>query len=118
VRKRLLIVEDGGLDRGLLAQIFEDLYEIELAPDGEAAVEIASSTCPDLVLLDVGAATLNVLEAVRAIRAGTDVPVIAVSSRVMPADRRRAIEAGCDEFVAKPIDDAALVEKVDLLVTR
>lgn len=117
MRKTLLIVEDNELNRDLLVQIFEDEYEIETAPDGETAVEMALSRRPDLILMDIGLPGLSGLEAIRRIRAGLGaVPIVAVSSGVMPGDRERAIEAGCDEFVAKPIDDVRLVELVGRLV--
>jgi two-component system, cell cycle response regulator DivK len=117
--KRLLIVEDSELNRDLLVQIFEDSYEIALASDGETAVEIASSGQPDLVLMDIGLPGMDGLEAARAIRArDAELPIIAVSASVMPGDRQRAIEAGSDEFVAKPIDDVRLVEMVDRLLER
>jgi two-component system, cell cycle response regulator DivK len=119
MRKRLLIVEDNELNRDLLVQIFEDAYDIALASDGETAVEIASSECPDLILMDISLPGLSGLEAAREIRASAaDVPIIAVSAGVMPGDRRRAIEAGADDFVAKPIDDAQVVEMVDRLLER
>jgi two-component system cell cycle response regulator DivK len=114
---RLLIVEDSELNRDLLVQIFEEAYAIEVASDGETAVELADSTRPDLILMDIGLPGLSGLDAVRTIRTrDTQVPIVAVSSRVMPGDRERAIEAGCDDFVAKPIDDVALVELVGCLL--
>jgi two-component system cell cycle response regulator DivK len=119
MRKKLLIVEDNDFNRDLLVQIFEGSYEIELAADGRAAVEAASATSPDLILIDIGLPEMTGLEAVRAIRGlAMELPIIAVSSRVMPGDRERAIEAGCDEFVAKPIDDAKLVELVGRSLRR
>jgi two-component system glycerol uptake and utilization response regulator len=54
VRPRLLIVEDGELSRDLLVQIFEDAYELELAADGETAIELTATTRPDLILMDTG----------------------------------------------------------------
>jgi CheY-like chemotaxis protein len=111
--KRLLIVEDAELNRDLLVQLFEDSYEIDVAADGEAAVELAFRRSPDLILMDVALPGLSGLDAVRAIRTRLDhVPIVAVSSSVMPGDRERAIEAGCNDFVAKPIDDLCLVELV------
>lgn len=119
MRKRLLIVDDRDLDRDLLVQIFEDTYDIQLASDGETAVEVVATTRPDLILMDIGLPGLSGLDAVRAIRAkAAGTPVIAVSSRVMPGDRERAMRAGCDEFVSKPIDDVQLVELVDRLLER
>jgi two-component system, cell cycle response regulator DivK len=119
VRERLLIVEDSDLNRDLLVQIFEDSYEIILAADGRSAVEIATARQPDLILMDIGLPGQSGLEAVRAIRArGAKVPIIAVSSRVFPGDREKAIEAGCDDFVPKPIDDVMLVDLVGRMLER
>jgi two-component system cell cycle response regulator DivK len=119
VRTTLLIVEDSELNRDLLVQIFEDAYDIEVASDGQRAVQLAAAEQPDLILMDIGLPGMNGLEAVREIRARSlDVPIVAVSSRVMPGDRELALEAGCDEFVSKPIDDVRLVELVDRLVRR
>jgi CheY-like chemotaxis protein len=119
VRERILIVEDSELNRELLVQIFEDSYEISLAADGRSAVEVATAKRPDLILMDIGLPGQSGLDAVRAIRSrGASVPIIAVSSRVMPGDREEAIEAGCDDFVPKPIDDVLLVDLVGRLVGR
>jgi two-component system cell cycle response regulator DivK len=119
MRRTLLIVEDRYLNRDLLVQIFEDTYDIELASDGETAVEIAAARPPDLILMDIGLPRLSGLDAVREIRAsGASTPIIAVSSKVMPGDRERALAAGCDEFVPKPIDDVRLVEMVARLLER
>jgi CheY-like chemotaxis protein len=117
MRKRLLIVEDSDLNRDLLAQIFEQSYEITLAADGESAIELAASDRPDLILMDIGLPGLSGLDAVRAIRAsGGDVPVIAVTSHVMPGDIQQAIDAGFDDFVAKPFDDTQLAAMVRRLI--
>jgi two-component system cell cycle response regulator DivK len=119
VRKRLLIVEDDEFNRDLLVQIFEDAYDLAVAADGGAAVALAFRTAPDLILMDVALPGLNGLVATRAIRARQPlVPIVAVSSSVMPDDRKRAIDAGCDAFVAKPIDDLSLRELVNRLVER
>jgi two-component system, cell cycle response regulator DivK len=117
LRKTILIVEDSDLNRDLLVQIFEDTYDLEVAADGHSAVEQAASKLPDLILMDIGLPGLNGLEAVRAIRAKVgSVPIVAVSSGVMPGDRERALEAGCDEFVPKPIDDVQLTALVGRLL--
>jgi CheY-like chemotaxis protein len=122
VRKRvLLIVEDSEFNRDLLVQIFEDDYDLDVAVDGETAVRLASALRPDLILMDIGLPGISGLDAVRAIRADPGFerrPIVAVSSGVMPGDRERALEAGCDEFVAKPIDDEALVVLVRSLLAE
>jgi two-component system cell cycle response regulator DivK len=119
VSKKLLIVEDRDLNRDLLVQVFEDSYEIELAADGETAVALAATELPDLILMDIGLPEMSGLDAARAIRARpSDVPIVAVSLRVMPGDREPALAAGCDEFVPKPIDDLQLVEIVHRLLEQ
>ncbi len=121
MKKRVLIVEDNDFSRDLLVQIFEPVYEIATASDGETAVELAATELPDLILMDIGLPELSGLDAVRAIRVQANmetVPIIAVSSHVMPGDKEQAIEAGCDAFVAKPIDDTLLIEMVDRLLER
>jgi two-component system, cell cycle response regulator DivK len=119
MRKRLLIVEDSELNRELLVQIFESSYDLDVAVDGKAAVQAATTSRPDLILMDVDLPGMSGLDAVRAIRANERIagtPIVAVSSHVMPGDRERALEAGCNEFVAKPIDDEALVALVRRLL--
>jgi len=119
MRRRLLIVEDSELNRDLLVQVFENSYELALAADGESAVELASTTAPDAILMDIGLPGMSGLDSVRAIRARSNrVPIIAVSSGVMPEERQQALEAGCDDFVPKPIDDMLLVELVGRLVEQ
>jgi CheY-like chemotaxis protein len=116
--RTLLIVEDSELDRELLVQIFEGSYDIRVATDGKAAIEIASNDPPAVILMDIGLPGLSGLDAVRAIRATNSVvPIIAVSSRVMPGDRERALAAGCNDFMAKPIDDLVLADMVGRLLT-
>jgi CheY-like chemotaxis protein len=117
MKGRLLIVEDNELNRELLVQIFEGAYELELAMDGETAVDRAREAPPDAILMDISLPGISGLDAVRAIRSSNiDIPIVAVSSCVMPSDRANAFSAGVDEFVPKPIDDVALVDLVDRLV--
>lgn len=119
MRKQLLIVEDNELSRDLLAQIFEHDYDLVFAVDGSVAVRLAAEAAPALILMDIGLPELSGLEAARAIRAsGNDTPIVAVSSRVMPGEREQALAAGCDDFIAKPIDDVLLVEVVDRLLSE
>ena len=119
MRKTLLIVEDSELNLDLLVQLFEDTYEIRCAADGVSAVELAATEAPDLILMDIGLPALSGLYAVRAIRARVPwPPIVAVSSRVMPEDRASALEAGCDAFIPKPIDDVLLAATVERLLIK
>jgi CheY-like chemotaxis protein len=99
-------------------QIFEGAYEVVV--DGEEAVREANAVRADLILMDIALPELNGLEAVPAIRQDRDLaetPIVAVSSRVMPG-REEALSAGCDAFVAKPMDDSELLGLVDGFLRR
>jgi two-component system, cell cycle response regulator DivK len=116
-RPRLLIVEDTDFNRDLLVQIFEEAYEIDTAGEAASAVEAATTRRPDVILMDIRLPGFSGLDAARAIRQHLpDVPIVAVTSQVMPGDEERAVAAGCDAFVAKPIDDVRLVELVERLL--
>lgn len=115
--KTVLIVEDVELNRDLLVQLLEDEYRLLTAENGEAAVSTARAERPDLILMDLALPKLDGLEAVRAIRsepANAGVTIIGVSSYAMPGDPERALEAGCDDYLTKPIDEQQLFEKLRL----
>jgi two-component system, cell cycle response regulator DivK len=119
MKPKALVVEDVELNRDLLVQLLEDRYEIVTAADGEEAVELASAERPAVILMDIGLPRLDGLDAVRAIRSNpllATTPIVAITSHVMSHDREQALEAGCDEFIAKPIDEDVLFELLDRLV--
>ena len=104
---RILIVEDNEMNRDMLSRRLERKgYSISMAVDGGAGVEKAALEIPDLILMDLQLPDLSGLEATRRIKANTDtrdIPVIAVTAFAMAGDERRALEHGCDAYVAKPI---------------
>lgn len=115
VRKRILVVEDGEFNRDLFLQLLGDEYEVILAVDGEEAVKKAEQEKPDLILMDLGLPVLDGWGATRKIKANSalrQIPVIAITSHAMVGDERKAREAGCDDYLAKPIDENALMIKI------
>ncbi len=113
--KQILIVEDVEMNRDLLTQILEEDYEILEAEDGAKGLEATRAEAPDLVLLDMLLPEMNGLEVAAAIRQSPgveDTPIIAVSAQAMSGDEDRAIEAGCNDYVTKPIDEDILLEKI------
>lgn len=114
--KTVLIVEDVELNRELLVQLLEDRYRLVLAGDGAAALDRAAQARPDLVLMDLSLPRMDGWEATRRLKADAAlarIPVIALSARAMPADVERARAAGCDDFLAKPVDEAQLFETLE-----
>ena len=105
--KRILVVEDNELNMKLLNDVLEAHgYEVMSTGRGAVAVEWARQYLPDLVLMDLQLPDLSGLEATRQLKANPEtskIPVIAVTAFAMGGDERRALEHGCNAYVAKPI---------------
>ena len=113
--KKILIVEDVEMNMELLIQLLEDDYELITATDGQSGVERALSDSPDLILMDMSLPVIDGWEATTKIKADAKtkhVPVIGLSAHAMQGDREKAIEAGCDDYLTKPLDDVLLLEKL------
>jgi two-component system, cell cycle response regulator DivK len=109
--KTILIVEDVALNRELLVQLLEGDYRLQIAEDGEQALERAAATRPDLVLMDLSLPRMDGWEATRRLKAApglASIPVIVVSAHAMRGDEERARACGCDGFLTKPIDETVL----------
>jgi len=106
---RILVVEDSPDIRVLIRMLLEAAgHEVLTAADGRAAVEVARAERPDLVLMDLSLPILSGWEAARKIKddpATAAIPIVAVTAHAMHGDRERALAAGCDGFIAKPIDE-------------
>lgn len=111
---RVLLVEDDLRLQTLGRKILERHgYLVLLAGDGRAAVELAGSSHPDLVLMDVSLPEMDGLEATRLIkRAQPDLPIVALTAHAMERDRERTRDAGCDGFLSKPYQIPELLAAV------
>jgi two-component system, cell cycle response regulator DivK len=116
--KRILIVEDNELNMKLLNDVLEAYgYEIVKTGSGAAVLDLARQHRPDLVLMDIQLPDVSGLDAVRQLKEDPQtqaIPVIAVTAFAMAGDERRALDSGCDAYVAKPImlrEFLATVEK-------
>ncbi len=114
--KKILIVEDVELNTELLVQLLEDEYELVVAADGAAGVEMTRAHRPDLVLMDMSLPVLDGWEATRQIKADAAlqaIPVIGLSAHAMSGDDERAKEAGCDDYLTKPVNFESLFAVLD-----
>jgi len=114
--KRILIAEDNAINRELMREILTDRdYEIIEACDGQQALDRIAEIAPDLVLLDIQMPVLDGYEVVRRIRdnpQSSKLRVIALTAYAMRGDRERALAAGFDDYVTKPIDLPTLTSKI------
>jgi CheY-like chemotaxis protein len=113
--KKILIVEDVALNVELLVQLLEDEYELLTAEDGQSGVDTAAAEKPDLILMDMSLPVLNGWEATKLIRADENlkhIPIIGLSAHAMSGDEQKARDAGCNDYLTKPLDDDLLFEKL------
>jgi two-component system cell cycle response regulator DivK len=112
----ILVVDDDAASRSLLGALLEqDDRQIFEASQGGEALEITARERPDLVLLDINLPVLDGYGVLKRIRTDPDLcrtTVVAVSADAMPGCRERAIEAGFDEYITKPVKAAALRAQV------
>jgi len=116
---KLVLIADDNVDNILLLKriLKRSGEEIDFmdAQCGRDALELAIKRKPDLVLLDMKMPDMNGYETAAAMRLSdgiSKVPIIAVTAQAMLGDKERAIQAGCDEYLTKPVDPALLIGTV------
>lgn len=116
---RILCVDDEpNLRRTLAANLRARGYEVDLAATGERALEIARERLPDVVLLDLGLPGLSGLEVIRSLRHWTNVPIVVLSARDSEFDKVGALDAGADDYVAKPFGMGELLARLRAALRR
>lgn len=119
-RKKILLVDDSSTTLLLEQMVLNGSgYELHTAKDGDAGVNAALAVRPDLVLLDVVMPKMDGFEVCRRLRAdeGTrDVPIILVTTRSEEVNLEKGFEAGCNDYILKPINAAELLAKVKNLL--
>ena len=113
---RILIVDDNDTNRDILrARLLPQGYELPEAADGEEALSIARQHHPDLILLDVMMPKIDGVEVCRRLKSDTElpfVPIVLVRAKADSKDVVAGLGAGADEYLTKPVDQAALVARV------
>lgn len=119
---RILLVEDNEISRDILSRrLVKAGYELSYAGEGGEAIAKAASEHPDLILLDMTLPGIDGWEAAKELRERGEtagIPVIALTAHTLPADRERALTAGCDEYEAKPVELPSLLRKIEALLSR
>jgi len=113
---KILLVEDNELNRDMLSRRLQRKgYEVITAVDGQEGVNLAKSSLPNLILMDMSLPIIDGWEATKQIKAEAStktIPVIALTAHAMVGDREKSLEAGCDDYDTKPIDFPRLMEKI------
>jgi len=116
VSERILIVDDNVTNLKLVAYLIKSKgYEVTTAVDAESALEAVRRNRPRLILMDLQLPGTDGLELTRQLKADPetrDIKIIAVTAYAMKGDQDRALAAGCDDYVTKPIDTRALPETI------
>ena len=112
--KTILIVEDIELNIELITQLLEDDYNLLVARDGEQGVNMAQQNNPDLILMDISLPVMDGYEATRRIRTTMiSTPILGLSAHAMSGDEKKAKEAGCNDYLTKPVNKKLLIEKIE-----
>ena len=117
---RILLVEDNEMNRDMLSgRLQRKGYEVEMAVDGKAGVEMGIAGKYDLILMDMSLPEIDGWEAARQLRAAPEtksVPIIALTAHAMAGDRDKAIAAGCNDYDTKPVELERLLGKMVALL--
>lgn len=115
-RNRVLVIEDNRDNMTLIVDVLDSLdYEVLQAPDGETGIALARQANPDLILMDLSLPKMDGWTATRLLKTDSSlrhIPIIALTAHAMVGDRERAIEAGCDDYITKPINLQVLAAKL------
>lgn len=120
-RHRILVIEDNQDNIVLITDVLRSLnYEVIQATDGEKGLEKAAMEHPHLILMDLSLPRVDGWTVTRQLKADPDlrhIPVIALTAHAMMGDRERALQAGCDDYLSKPINMQELVKKLTRFLT-
>ena len=117
---RILLVEDDPVAAGVLAKgLREQTYAVDVAVDGAGALESAAANDYDLVILDILLPGINGLELCRRLRGeGISAPILMLTARGEPEQRVEGLDAGADDYLAKPYHFPELLARVRALLRR
>lgn len=119
---KILLVEDNEDNRLVYRTILDHFGFVVLeAADGEEGIRRARADGPDLILMDVSIPKIDGWEATRQLKADpstSSIPIIALTAHALATDRAKAQEAGCDGYLAKPVEPRKVVEEVQKHLDR
>ena len=113
-RKTILVAEDVESNFLLLKALLAKTYNLLHAYNGQEAIDMYKEHHPDLILMDVKMPVMDGLEATRSIRQlSQEIPIIALTAFAFDQDRVRVLEAGCNDFLTKPLSPPLLKQTLE-----
>ena len=117
--KKILVVDDEkSIVKGIKFSLEQDDMKVEVAYDGETALELAKANHYDMILLDIMLPGFSGLEVCQMIREFSDVPIIMLTARSEERDELQGFELGVDEYISKPFSPKILVARVNAILRR
>ena len=111
--KKILIAEDNDSNYILMTYILKKYYQFERAKNGQEAVEKVEKDSFDIVLMDIKMPIMDGLEATKAIKEKhPELPVVALTANAFDSDRQLAMDAGCDDFLSKPVSSELCLKTI------
>ncbi len=111
----ILLVEDNRFNQKLMQQLLSEKYQVMVAENGQQAIEMLEENKFDLLLMDMQMPIMDGYEATRRIRQMSqfhDLPIIALTAHAMKGDYEKCIEAGCNDYLAKPVKRDTLLKTI------
>jgi two-component system, OmpR family, KDP operon response regulator KdpE len=116
---RVLVVDDEPqIRRALGINLRARGYDVDLAPDGENALDVAARNHPDVVVLDLGLPGIDGVDVIRGLRGWSQVPIVVLSVRDAEGDKVAALDAGADDYVTKPFGMDELLARLRAALRR
>ena len=122
MKRKILLVEDNEMNQDMLSRyltLFE--FDVVVADSGLPGIEMAMTESPDLILMDMSLPEMDGWEATRRLKndeSTQSIPIIGLTAHAMSGDREKALQAGCNDYLTKPIDFTRSTEKeIDSLMS-
>jgi two-component system, cell cycle response regulator DivK len=117
----VLLVEDNEDNQAIYRTILEHFdYEVLDARNGKRGIELAREEHPDLILMDISIPIIDGWTAIRTLKEDDDtgdIPIVALTAHALQSDRDKAMELGCDGYLAKPVEPRQVIAEVERILS-
>ena len=120
--RKILVIEDNELNMKLVRTLLKlGNFQVIEAVDAETGIQLARNTDPDIILMDVQLPGMDGLEATQILKKDPKtqiIPIVALTSYAMTGDKKKALNAGCDGYITKPINTRTFLDEISRFFRR